>query len=468
MAIKGAQLKFIQSELVENVLDMVQRASPFACIVGGYVREWLRSRPTHDLDLVVPHDAIAIARSIADKIGGAFYVLDDEWEAARIVYSDYQVDIARIRGDDVTADLRARDFTINAMAVLARDASSPAPQVIDPFNGRRDLAAGIVRAVTAASFDQDPLRLLRAVRFASTLAFDIEPQTIVWIRRDAPLLVRVSAERVTSEVAQILRSPRSVQGVRRLADYGLLDVILPEIAALEHVRTDECSRLDEALGVLNAAAQWLPVPSPELDADLNRALNPLAGYLRSYFCRETSGARDRVTLLRLATLLQPLAGDEWCPLPSSTVGRERVEGALSRLRLSADEMQTIITCIVAAGRVCELAKQSVTRHDVYRYFRDHRGAGVDGVMLALAAATARRCATSLLSVATLLLDHYFVRPAEAVSPPRLITGQDVMELLQVQPGPRVGEVLERVREAQADGLVRTRDEALAFLRQWID
>ena len=122
-------------------------------------------------------------------------------------------------------------MTVNAIALRLGDDA----ELLDPFSGRPDLDARLVRAVTEHSFRDDPVRMMRAVRLAGELGFQIEPQTAAWIRRDAALLADVSVERARDELAKLLALPDALAGVRQMDDLGLLAHVLPEVAALKGV-----------------------------------------------------------------------------------------------------------------------------------------------------------------------------------------------------------------------------------------
>ncbi len=169
-------LAFVQDKLLKHIFDLLRSQGVPCYIAGGYVREWLLGQPGKDVDIVVAGAAIPLARRIANRTGGAFYVLDQETDAARIIYrtpSELTVDLAAMRGGDIIADLQMRDFTVNAMAVDVREYDSSLPRVIDPCGGQADLMACILRATNEGVFQQDAVRLLRAVRFVATLGLRI-------------------------------------------------------------------------------------------------------------------------------------------------------------------------------------------------------------------------------------------------------------------------------------------------------
>jgi len=465
------------------------RAEAQPCyLVGGYVRDLLLSRPAKDVDVVVQSGAIPLARRLANATGGAFYVLDDETEAARIVYPlrsvGSVVDVASMRGPDLLADLKARDFTINAMAIDIEDAFRPDATIIDPCDGQSDLRARTLRATSGQVFQRDPVRMLRALRFAATLGYRVEPQTTDWIRRDAPRIVDTSAERIRDELVPIVGGRGAAQNLRHMEQLGLLQHVLPEVAALRGCVQSEPHIHDVYEHTLAAVAEaerlgaW---PQPQLGPDEQAYLAPFARALAAHFGQVVSEHGSRATYLKWAAILHDVAKpetstldeDRWIRTPGHPdLGAEMAGKILRRLRFSAREVRLVRTVVAHHMRPGQLIKSApVTGREVYRYFRDTDDAGIDVLMLALADQRATRGDTlqvdhwrEYLELTRHMLEHYFRKPQEAVAPPTLITGSEVMSVLGIGPGPRVGQALEEVREAQAEGQVRTSQEALAYLR----
>jgi putative nucleotidyltransferase with HDIG domain len=474
-----------------RIIDLL-RSQPAPCyIAGGYVRDWLLGRAGKDVDFAVAEGAIPVARRIANRTGGAFYVLDDEMDAARIVYPELEfvADFAGLRGAGIDADLRARDFTVNAMAVDVRDCEQADPPVLDPCAGQRDLAMHILRATSENAFRQDPVRLLRAVRFQIALGLQVEPETESWIRRDAPLLARPSAERIRQELALIVAAPGAADHLRRLDELGLLEVILPEMTSLKGVaQPPEHHAYDVYEHTLAAVAEverLTTFPETRFHPEEEPFLAPFAAELAAHFEPALCECRTRATLLRFAAMLHDVGKPQHGAVTESgritfhghqETSAEMARTILTRLRFSAQEIQLVTTVVTAHMRPGFLVKDArsdgapVSKRAMYRFFRDTGDAAVDVLILALADHLAARGSTlpagdwlDELAFVQTMLEHYFRAPQQVARPPPLVTGRDVMSVLGIPPGPQVGQLLEAVREAQAEGQLRTRDEALAFL-----
>jgi len=481
------------------VRDLADARFTRVWLVGGAVRDLLLSRPVHDWDFAVDDGAMELARAVADVLDGHFFPLDDKRGTARVVLrtgraSPTDLDFARLRGEDLKADLFGRDFTINAMAVDDKR------HLVDPLEGRADLVAQRIRGTRRATFADDPVRLLRGVRLERELQFRIEPLTEDWIRADAPLLVNAAAERIRDEVVRGLGLPAASSFIQRLDQLEILAHIFPEITRLQGVEQSHPHRFDvwaHTLRVLDnvdgvvATVMGEPLPA-ESDAfaeipgaawgELTRRIGQFAESVRRHFSVVVSAGRDRLLLLRLAALLHDVGKPQTrCENDDARTHFHGHESRGSRgaavrmraLRFSSSEVSRVRRMVAAHLRPAQLAREDrVTRRAIYRYFRDTGDAGVDTVLLSLAdhlatwgpnlreSRWARR-----LDVAELLLFHYFERTEETVDPQLPVDGNDLMEELELTPGPEIGRLLDLLREAVAAAEVSTREEALALARE---
>jgi hypothetical protein len=425
-----------------------------------HLRDLVLRRRLHDFDFAVAGDGLALARAAAQHLQAAFYPLDAERGVGRVLLTRdgerLTLDFARLRGDSLEADLAARDFTINALAI---DPAAP-EAVLDPTGGQADLRTKVIRACGPHSVSDDPVRAIRAVRLAVQLGFRLDPATRALVRAAAPALASVTAERQRDEFLRCLGGAKPAAALRSLSALGLLTTLVPELAASgeawDHTLA-AVDRLTDLLSVLN------PVHDVDAASDLTLGLvsmrlgrhrTDLGPHLRTPLTDE----RPVRWLLVLAALLRGIG-----PV------RER----LVAMRLSTDEVRRVQSILGAQADLPALVTAPpVTRRAVYRYYRAHGAAGVDGVFLALAGFLAgyvgpppAEAWNEWLDAASTLLRAYFETPAEAVNPPPLVTGDDLMAQLGLPPGPRIGALLEAVREAQAAGEVTDPAAALELARQ---
>jgi len=383
-------------------------------VVGGTVRDALLGRDSYSLDLAVAGPALAVARSLADRLGGAFYPLDAERDVARVLLwpagRRRQVDVAGLRAQGIAADLQARDFTVNALA-LALGADAPA--LLDPTGGLDDLAEGVLRLAGPRSFDDDPLRVLRLVRMRSMLGLRVAAAAEQAARDAAPTLGRVTPERVRDETLALLALPGCAEALRYAAELGLLGVLYGPA---------DVARLEGALATLETLARW------QTDATaLPGALWPYRAKLDDYWESELAAGRTHGVLTRAALLLGGCAADEAAR-----------RNSLARQRLSQREAAYVVGNWAAVAHLAALAAPDDLL--LHRYYRQVGGAGVAGAVLALAAASRGEADEGLLAVGSAALIAWFERYEAVVAPPALLGSEELLRTLGLAPGPRIGQL----------------------------
>ena len=218
-------------------------------LVGGYVRDILLNRKSTDIDIMVEGDALAYAKILGRKIGVPKIVEFEEFGTARIPYDKFEIEVSSARSESYTKDSRnpkiefstfkddmsRRDFTVNAIASSIHPDSFG--ELHDPFSGIKDLHKGLIITPLDpdTTFDDDPLRMLRAIRFSAQLGFDIAPNLLDSISRMKERMKIISWERITQELIKILSTKQPSIGFYALRDTGLLDIILPEFSIMQGV-----------------------------------------------------------------------------------------------------------------------------------------------------------------------------------------------------------------------------------------
>jgi poly(A) polymerase len=479
--------------ILAEVRDSLPSPAPM-WLVGGAVRDLLLRRTPHDFDFVMPEDALPVARAVADRLGGAYYPLDTERGVGRVLVErdarKLTLDFARLRGADLAADLAARDFTINAIAADLR-ALNP---VIDPTQGVRDLRGKVVRAAGPNSIADDPVRTIRAVRFAAQFGFRLEKATLAEVRRNAGALGQVSAERRRDEFMRCLGGPRPAAALSSLQRLSLLPALAPELSALKgetqslpHTYDVWDHTLTTVRRLVDVLAVLLPVHDVDAASDITLGLVSVRlgrhrHALGQHLAATVAGDRSVRTLLMLAALLHDIGKPATRSVdPDGRIrflGHERAGAdlALARsaeLRLSTEEGRRVSVVVANHLRPLQLAGEAgASRRAIYRFFSQTGAAGVDVVLLSLADFLAGHgdgpppveAWNSLLDVASALLNAYYEQPEQVIDPPALLNGNDLMAGYGLKPGPDLGHLLEQLREAQAAGEVVDRADAEEWVR----
>jgi tRNA nucleotidyltransferase (CCA-adding enzyme) len=375
---------------------------PNTYLVGGAVRDALlhREKEYLDLDFVLPQLAVETARKIADRTSAGFVVLDKQRQIARVVFKEGTADFARQEGDNLEKDLQRRDFTINAIAYNPRT-----DELIDPLEGLADLKRGILRMVSKANLEDDPLRLLRAYRQAAQLNFIIDPSTQSTIRTLAPLLGTVAGERVRAELGYLLASFQGSKWLSAAGEDGLLQSWFKNIKA-ENLQ--QIAKIDESVKLIKD--NWFELASK---------------YESEYY------------LAKLAVLV-------------STVPEE-AEQELISLKYSRAEIRAVTIAIKNLPRLFT----PMSLKEQYFFFLDVEKVFPILVVLVLA--------LGINSDAIAPLINRYLDPNDQIAHPEaLVTGNDLMQFLQIRPSPQIGKLLTEIQIARIEGKISTPQEALEY------
>jgi tRNA nucleotidyltransferase (CCA-adding enzyme) len=390
-----------------------------AYLVGGAVRDALLGRRSDDLDLdfVLAGDAIQIARNLANYYKAGFVVLDAARQIARVVFEAATVDIAKQEGESLETDLQRRDFTINAIAY-----NPHTKELIDPLQGFTDLQNRTIRMVKAANLQDDPLRLLRGYRQAAQLNFTIAPETQAVMRQLAHLLGEIAAERVQVELGYLLKSSQGTPWLTQAWNDHLLQAWFPNATAQGLAQV---TAIEQAAIVLEATWQQLGV---ELHSPVS------------------SKSASLLSLAKLSNLLpsEPTAAAE----------------QLQRLKYSRAEMQVAVTIIKHLPELLLHKSSQMSIKEQYFLFKNV------GLVFPALMVSAVASGMPVEAIATLI--NRYLNPNDQVAHPKaLISGNDLMQSLNLPPGQQIGQILGEIQLAIAEGKISTREDALELARQLI-
>ena len=452
-------------------------------LVGGSVRDLLiGGQVLKDVDLLMPSGSEALARIFADRIGGSFFFLDEERRITRVVkeadHDVIQFDFTNFEGPDLAADLGRRDFTVNAMALDLRQfiTSNSLDGLIDLFQGREDVRNKLIRVTKPDALDEDPLRLLRAVRFAATLGFSLEEGTAGGIRERSRLILEPSPERIRDELFLIFSERNAEKHLTLMDSLGLLSQLLPELEPLRgfapgryHVHdvlTHSLKTAGNVDGVLGDLRKLSPGHAEKVLTHLEEPLEHLV---------------PRKAALRFACLIHDIAKPETFTDKDDrvrfhghdTLGAVKAVAVCRRFRLSRETEKTVAAVVQQHMRLFNLAAPGgPSKNAMYRYCRDLGNALPESLILAQADARAtyeimpKEKFMDTEKPMAAMLDYYYTKFLKVEARP-LVSGQDLIDR-GLSPGPQFREILDEIKERQAAGLFKDRDEALEYLKNLKD
>lgn len=445
-----------------------------AWLVGGAVRDRLLGRATTDFDVVVDGDARSAAQELARRADAHRFELSHAFGAWRVIARDrsWHVDLVRLGGETIEADLALRDLTVNAMGRALPDGP-----LVDPFGGAGDLRARRLRAVGDGSFARDPLRVLRLARLACELGFTVEPATATAAREVAPRLEEVAPERVFEELKRIVCSECPVAGFELMDRLAATESVLPELTALRGVEQSRFHHLDVREHTLAVLAEAVA-----LERDPSAALGPHAQAVDEFLRRPLANDLSRWQALRLGALLHDVAKPQ-----TRSVTQEGRVTFMSHDRRGADVARAVLTRLRGAERLREhvallvrhhlrlgflVHQMPITRAAVYEYLEACEPVGVDVTALSVADRLATRGEHSEEAIAKHLeLAGQMLGESLqwAEKPPQApVRGDDLVRELGLTPGPEVGRILSELRRAAFANEIGSRaqaiDRARALLR----
>jgi poly(A) polymerase len=428
-------------------------------VAGGPVRDLFLGRETSDVDIVVPRALGGLPAEFAKGTGGRYVLLHDEKNqlTERVVIKGEPpcvFDFTRMQGASIAEDLSLRDFSINAMALTLGDwLEGRKDRLIDPHGGRRAIRERRVSVVSGRSLPGDPLRILRAYRLAAELRFRICPDTLQQIRVHRHLLKEASGERIREEFFRILSCLPSHPIVVEMDRAGILEVLFPGVRAMkEEGQTRICGAdpWKQALARLRAIETLM--------GSKEDYFGRYAGELGNYLNEEVAGGRKKAALIKLAVVF-------FVDSPAGA-SAEKVPGdPVLRLKLSRRE-DVFLRMIPRRLRELDalFRAERVSRRDAALFFSGNESDYPGLFLLYLAGAAAFRKAVlrdEKEKILKMLLWHEKEIGPALQSPP-LVDGRDLMDFFHLKPGPVIGRVLRALREAQLEGTVGNRRQALVL------
>lgn len=452
--------KLEQETIFKTIARVANRLDLPAYVVGGYVRDLLLNRPNKDLDFVCLGSGIRLAEQVAKELGGVQVTVFKNFGTAMLKFEDRELEFVGARKESYREDSRKpivedgtleedqlrRDFTINAMAISLQPENYG--ELIDPFGGVQHLKEKLIKTPLdpAITFSDDPLRMMRAIRFATQLNFDIEADTFDAITKQADRLSIVSMERVIVELNKIILSPVPSYGFKLLFQSGLLKQFFPELVALHGVEyQDNKAHKDNFFHTLQVLDNVSKV-SEDLWLRWAAILHDIAKPATKRFDKEVG----------------------WTFHGHEDKGARMVPGIFRRLKLPMNEKMLFVQKLVRLHlRPIALVKE--VSDSAIRRLLFEAGDDVEGLMkLCRADITSKnndkvaKYLRNFEQVEKKMIDLEARDQVRNFQPP--ISGDEIIKLFNIVPGPIVGEIKEEIKEAILEGVIRNdRQEAYELL-----
>jgi poly(A) polymerase len=464
---------------VENIIRKISGLSEGFEVyaVGGFLRDMLLKRGCKDVDLTVDKNALKYSKRIANAFKAKLVVLDRADKTYRIILKEsavVNIDVSQFKGGTIEQDLRSRDFTVNAAAFNLNDFENFRRHIISPCrSAARDLKSKTINTVSDGVFKADPLRMLRAFRFAAELGFKISQKTLMQIKQDAKLICTAAPERVKNEFFGILSSENATELVGCMDGCGLISEIFCEIKAMKKSRgkyyyhpgglfQHSFEAMEATENILNNLEKYFPENYTDI---------------RKHF--EDGGFSENVTrknLLKFSALFHDNAKPETAKFQDGKMhffgheerGAEKIKKIMSSLKFGIKDTKTAMFLIRHHMRPSSLTRNNpVTKKATLKFFRDIGDNTPDLIVLSMADwRSYKKLGFFSLSglrsqekAARKLLKYYYeLKNAKPLQ--KIIDGNIVMKRFGLKPGPWIGELLDYAVEAQWQDRIFTTDEAL--------
>ena len=434
----------MQDSLIEKIKPYIKNYDSY--LVGGYLRDLLSGEISPDRDIAIKCDNLAeLTKKIADELNGSFVELDKSNEIYRVVFGDDYIDFAKLLNSNLDDDIKRRDFTMNAIMYDINN-----EKFIDITDGKKDFEEKLIRTYKISNLSDDPLRMIRAIRFQAKLGFRIDDEIINFIKENNSLILNVAPERVHQELMKTFEGKFLIQALFSMDETGLLDVIFPFFADIKKIPSNSHHHLD----------------------------------LFHHLIETTKNIRINKPELKLAAFIHDLAKPDCWTIEAETgrhrfighdeLGAKKVVPYLKKLKFSNKQIEYISKMIQFHIYPSALMKdENVTERAIIRFIRKIGNDTLDLLELARAdrlsakgpAVTDDMVQVNLLNLEK-LKEKYFEISPKLKEMPKLIDGNEIMEILNLKPSPKLKEIIDEIKELQLEGKINNKEDAINFLRNY--
>lgn len=438
-------------------------------LVGGAVRDAFLGKTTYDRDLfVTDEDAKSFSQKVAEFLGGTFIILDDENKIYRVVLKDKKnyLDITTPLEGNINQDILRRDLTINAIAVNIR--TGEIPKICEPFI--EDLNNKIIRGISEENFVDDPLRLLRIYRFHSILGFEISQDLIEISKRYAQLINKPAKERIEYELMKLFDGEYAHSALIKLDESGILEYIFPFVKELKQVPPNLHHHLD------------LFHHSIETVRQIGILYKNSSDEVKEHIQKVDFGGFSRLAHLKLAAFMHDIGKFSTWAIEKDTgrhrfikhedVGAKMCVPILKKLCFSNKQIEYISYIIKKHMYPSAVVSSTdLTEKVMMRYIRHSEDNAIDNILIAQAdrlsaqgpEITPQIVDNNISSLNKLL--NYYLSVKDSLKPlPILLDGNEVMNILNIKPSPKLGKIINELKEAQINSDILTKEDAIRFIK----
>lgn len=434
----------MQDSLIEKIKPYIKNYDAY--LVGGYLRDLLSGEISPDRDIAIKCDNLAkLTKKIADELNGSFVELDPVNEIYRVVFGEDYIDFAKLLNNNLDDDIKRRDFTINAIMYDINN-----EKFVDITGGKKDFEEKIIRTYKISNLSDDPLRMIRAIRFQAKFGFRIDDEIVNFIKENNSLILNVAPERVHQELIKTFEGKFLINALFSMDETGLLDVIFPFFKDIKKIPSNSHHHLD----------------------------------LFHHLIETTKNIRINKPELKLAAFIHDLAKpDCWTIEPETgrhrfighdELGAKKVVPFLKKLKFSNKEIEYISKMVQFHIYPSALMKdENVTERAIIRFIRKIGDDTLDLLELARAdRLSARGPAVSdemievNLSNLEKLKEKYFEISPKLKEMPKLVDGNEIMQILNLKPSPKLKEIIDEIKELQLEGKINNKEDAINFLKNY--
>ena len=445
--------------LNDNVIQIIKAIDSDVYLVGGAVRDYLLGKTSYDKDIIVKN-AKQFAQDFCQKVDGTLIELDLENHIYRVVLSDKINYVDVTEANNLESDLKRRDFTINSIAINLKN-----NEIIDVNNGQQDLKNKIIRSISEQNIVEDPLRILRAYRFSAILGFEIENKTKQQIKKYIQLIKNPAIERINYELMKLFEGKYTAKVLLEMTD--LIDILYPIFIDVKKVPKNTHHHLN------------LFEHSIETVNQIQKLYESSNDEVKSHLEKQDFGAFSRLAHLKLAGFLHDIGkystwtieGDRHRFIKHDDIGSKMAKEILKQNKFSKKQIEYIANMIKNHIYPSQVVSSENINEKIYmRYIRKMEANVIDNIILAKAdrlsargpAITEDIVLENIRNLDNLL--NYYLSIKDKLKPiPKLLTGDEIMELKKIPQSPLLGEIIKSLKEEQLEGNIITKEDAINFV-----